>query len=425
MLALVAGCSAAPHPILPAQEGGKVCLSTSVELKTVTCNIDCNVDHYANNPDTQICPEACVCASTVQANDLTGALPSDEFARLVAVASDRSAGANQVVRSQVTSSSFAAKAPAAVSTPKTGASSPVALPNDGEDLYGYYAKTWACKEPFLQSPACLGPPDRNIDVVFSGYGSIAAALEAVMKQGDRCSPEDKVWCEGQIAFLTDSTVPPLSLEEATKQVLSDAATEAKCNRCMGPKAKAKEENKRLQFLTLGGANAEGMVTTAAMDAVEAGLEDVKAAGFDGICFDIELTMGEQDLVEAQERAFAACKAAGLLVMVTTSHSAPYAAGSEGSKIALTESWMNSDDIDIFSPQLYTSGMEESPDFDLTPCREAPSDEPPEKARCTYERLKGMKAKWVPSLCSETHYEATKQFFEDMGIKTHGFVQWYN
>ena len=177
MLALVAGCSAAPHPILPAQEGGKVCLSTSVELKTVTCNIDCNVDHYANNPDTQICPEACVCASTVQANDLTGALPSDEFARLVAVASDRSAGANQVVRSQVTSSSFAAKAPAAVSTPKTGASSPVALPNDGEDLYGYYAKTWACKEPFLQSPACLGPPDRNIDVVFSGYGSIAAALE--------------------------------------------------------------------------------------------------------------------------------------------------------------------------------------------------------------------------------------------------------
>ena len=107
MLALVAGCSAAPHPIVPAQEGGKVCLSTSVELKTVTCNIDCNVDHYANNPDTQICPEACVCASTVQANDLTGALPSDEFARLVAVASDRSAGANQVVRSQVTSSSYA------------------------------------------------------------------------------------------------------------------------------------------------------------------------------------------------------------------------------------------------------------------------------------------------------------------------------
>ena len=29
------------------------------------------------------------------------------------------------------------------------------------------------------------------------------------------------------------------------------------------------------------------------------------------------------------------------------------------------------------------------------------------------------------LCSEGHYQATKQFFEDMGIKTHGFVQWFN
>ena len=419
MLALVASCSAAPHPMVPTQES-KVCLSTSVELKTVTCNLNCN-----SNPDTHTCPEACVCANTDTAtNDLSVAMPSEEFARLIALASDRSFGANQVVRSRVTSSSFSAQAPS-VSTPKIGVSAPAELPNGGEDLYGYYAKTWACKEPFLDSPACLGPPDRNIDVVFSGYGSIASALDAVMKEGDRCTPEDKVWCEGQIAFLTDSAVPPLSRKEATKKILTDAATEAKCNRCMGPKLKVKDANKRLQFLTLGGANAEGMVTSAAMDAVAAGLEDVKAAGFDGICFDIELTLGEQDLVEAQERAFAACKQAGLLVMVTTSHSAPYAAGSEASKIMLTESWIKSDDIDIFSPQLYTSGMEESPDFDLTPCREAPSDEPPEKARCTYERLKDMKAKWVPSLCSEGHYGATKQFFEDIGIQTHGFVQWFN
>ena len=35
-----------------------------------------------------------------------------------------------------------------------------------------------------------------------------------------------------------------------------------------------------------------------------------------------LTKGEADLVPAFERAFAACKQAGLLVMVTTSHSAP-------------------------------------------------------------------------------------------------------
>ena len=37
------------------------------------------------------------------------------------------------------------------------------------------------------------------------------------------------------------------------------------------------------------------------------------------------TQGEEELVAALERAFAACKRAGLLVMVTTSHTAPYAA----------------------------------------------------------------------------------------------------
>ena len=35
--------------------------------------------------------------------------------------------------------------------------------------------------------------------------------------------------------------------------------------------------------------------------------------------------GEEELVAALERAFAACKRAGLLVMVTPSHTAPYAA----------------------------------------------------------------------------------------------------
>merc|ERR1711865_994072 len=80
------------------------------------------------------------------------------------------------------------------------------------------------------------------------------------------------------------------------------------------------------------------------------------------CFDIELTKGEADLVPAFERAFAACKQAGLLVMVTTSHSAPYAAPSVSQKLAIIDSWAKSDNIDIFSPQLYTSGVEKEPDF---------------------------------------------------------------
>ena len=54
------------------------------------------------------------------------------------------------------------------------------------------------------------------------------------------------------------------------------------------------------------------------------LPQVKAAGFQGLCFDIEMTKGEMELVREVEKVFALCKAHGLLVMVTTSHSAPYA-----------------------------------------------------------------------------------------------------
>ena len=67
-----------------------------------------------------------------------------------------------------------------------------------------------------------------------------------------------------------------------------------------------------------------------------------------------------DLVDALERAFAACKKAGLLVMVTTSHSAPLRYDAPpGATVA---SWISSPNIDILSPQLYGPGTEKSPDF---------------------------------------------------------------
>jgi len=152
----------------------------------------------------------------------------------------------------------------------------------------------------------------------------------------------------------------------------------------------------------------------------AGLDKVKDAGFEGICFDIELTQGEeQPLVEAFERAFKIVKNAGLLVMLTTSHSAPYAS-SEKAKSLLITSWRRSSDIDIFSPQLYTSGYEANADFGQTPC--SPQDGIFD-SKCSWERLAPMKALWAPSLKDVTHYQPTKEYFAKAGIKTHGFVQW--
>ena len=87
---------------------------------------------------------------------------------------------------------------------------------------------------------------------------------------------------------------------------------------------------------------------------------------------------------------------------------------------LITSWRRSTDIDIFSPQLYTSGYEATPEFVLTPCRSGGGWEDSE---CTWERLKPIKARWILSLASEDHYPAAHEFFRKLGIKVSGFVQW--
>ena len=57
--------------------------------------------------------------------------------------------------------------------------------------------------------------------------------------------------------------------------------------------------------------------------------------------------------------------------------------------ALGSTGVRSNDIDLFSPQLYTSGDEEEPEYDLTACG-APDADDPEASTCTYERLRPMK-----------------------------------
>ena len=81
------------------------------------------------------------------------------------------------------------------------------------------------------------------------------------------------------------------------------------------------------------------------------------------------------------------------------------------KLAIVDAWAESENIDIFSPQLYTSGVEEEPEFAITQCGNTLEKE----RTCTYERLKKMKAKWVPSLSWASHYPAAKKFFAEKGI----------
>ena len=291
-------------------------------------------------------------------------------------------------------------------------------------------KTWSCKD--RSAPACKGPAGQNINVVFSGYSLLAKAMTAALNeevdQAAVCTDSDLKWCDSQVDFMVTTTKVAKDREEAIQMALKpDSFLQPKCKPCYAPKPEKNETSNTapfsskaglyqgLQFLSVGGANRNGLINAQRLEdySTSEGLDEIKAAGFEGVCFDVESTEGEEELVAALERAFAACKRAGLLVMVTTSHTAPYAAASDASKPLMVDSWVKSNDIDIFSPQLYTSGREGKPEYDETPCASG----------CSYDRLKKMKARWVPSVANPSHYPAVKDFLNGMGIQSHGYLQW--
>lgn len=79
-----------------------------------------------------------------------------------------------------------------------------------------------------------------------------------------------------------------------------------------------------KLLSLGGGNAAGMFTAQALSAIQNDISSVTSAGYSGIVFDIEEVIGSsQTMIPIFAKTFADCKAAGLSVTVTVSHSAPY------------------------------------------------------------------------------------------------------
>jgi hypothetical protein len=442
MFALTLGAPLQPLALEPSRSG-LVCLSTAVDMKSAACNLGCN-DKRATSPRRQklSCPDECLCLRTSNkealASNLSLTMPAEEFRRL-----SETLGATATAVAFTSSS----RAPASASHSQAAASrsSSATLP---KEMSGFYMKTWnldSCKEPGAR--LCAGPENKNINVAFSGEAILIRALNVTLKQQQKafkvageCPAPDKRFCNMQVRNKMPWEAKTREL--AIQQVVAPGAwTEEQCKGCFNDElnitTKAPElpsEAKMLrpfsreaglhaglQFLSLGGASAEGTFNVASLAGFFTGdLQTVKEAGFDGICFDIELTKGAEELVEKFEEAYAACKKAGMLVMITTSHSAPYAASTNHAKQLFVDSWTKSRDIDIFSPQLYTSGYEANPQFDMTPCS---NQDGIFSSKCSWERLKPMKASWVPSLKDVSHYAASKDYFEKIGIKTHGFVQW--
>ena len=80
-------------------------------------------------------------------------------------------------------------------------------------------------------------------------------------------------------------------------------------------------------------------------------------------FDIEKISGASSTnIPLLKQAFAAAKGEGLTVVVTVSHSAPYEADTPADSVAYINAMVADTNIDMLSPQLYSSGTEPSPDY---------------------------------------------------------------
>ena len=366
----------------------KACSSLSDTVDHSWCDKNCNAA-VTNCPET-----LCKCEGTRPACVESG--KSVNAYGVVAVACCAGMQAvNETCTTDFVKAASKAEAPAAGATAapvvdagpvwrsKLSAANPAKLPE--EDAIGFYMKTWACKN--LESGPCVGLPKKNLNVAFTGEGTLETSLARAVKRGGDCEHADRRFCEDQIKYMRCGKPGSqcAGRAEAIEKITAPGQwTEEQCAGCFAdelPKALTPSQieaqhpfsreaglHQGVQFLDIGGASERGVLTVEKLQSFFTdGLDKVKDAGFDGVCFDIEMTKGEEPLVKEFERAFAACKQAGLLVMITTSHSAPYAA-SGSSKELFVDSWAKSNDIDVFSPQLYTSGLEGKPEYQLTPCR---------------------------------------------------------
>lgn len=172
-----------------------------------------------------------------------------------------------------------------------------------------------------------------------------------------------------------------------------------------------------RYLTLGGGNSAGVFTASALRDIASSAGLIQQAGYGAVMFDVEEIVGSSDsMIPIFQESFAALKKTGLIVAVTTSHSAPYQCDSAADAVAITKAWIADANIDILSPQLYSSGQEGVPEFAETSSCKA--------AGCTWDLYKGAKAVIAPSIVDSSQYIAVKEWFSThLSISTRGYFQW--
>lgn len=164
------------------------------------------------------------------------------------------------------------------------------------------------------------------------------------------------------------------------------------------------------WIDSGGGNQNGRWSAQWLGAWSAAIKNGSLKNWSGIVFDVE-ECSNSGLEDNFADVLRAAKAAGMGTLVTTSHSAPYDCQDA---LALITSFVKSPDIDILSPQLYTSGGESAPDFDAG-------------NGVKWADWVGAKARFVPSLtCASLKnggYEKAQEYFAKLHIDSSGYVMW--
>lgn len=165
----------------------------------------------------------------------------------------------------------------------------------------------------------------------------------------------------------------------------------------------------LKFISIGGGNSNGYLTSQVLNQLNNLMNTGSFSAYDGICYDIE--EGDSGLAGAFSTSFAIAKSKGLKVLVTVSHSAPYGIGD---KIQLMSSFFTNPNIDILSPQLYTSGYETSNDYSFS--------------GVPWSSYANAVAFVVPSLVSASMLADAQAFFLDnsrsgTSFAIQGYIQW--
>jgi len=167
-----------------------------------------------------------------------------------------------------------------------------------------------------------------------------------------------------------------------------------------------------KWIDAGGGDSDGEWNATWLDKWETSIKNGELSTWDGIVFDIEECHSSMSgLAENFASAFRAAKEAGLSVLVTVSHSAPYGCGDPD---VLMKAFFDNDDVDILSPQLYSSGEEDTPQFE-------------DGDGVSWGDWSGSKGRFVPSLgckaVANGGYASTKEFFSKYNLVPTGYIVW--